>query len=187
LRKPIATQRRAVLFLKPNIYVVADRLYPNDSQPHQFQARWQLLTTHTQIEPSTQTLITEDKGEPNIAVVPLLVDNLQANAVSGQEEPEILGWDFHTGAGAELAPATTLLHTVTGTGPRLFLTLLIPLRPGEGDPIKKVEAGKDGSSATALFKDGRRLFISCWGPLGISAHETFADGRAGRSAKGGTL
>jgi hypothetical protein len=187
LRKLIATQRRAVLFLKPNIYVIADRLYPNDSKPHQFQARWQLLTTHTRMEPLTHTLITEDKGEPNIAIVPLLHDTLRATAVSGQEEPEILGWDFHVGAAAELAPATTLLHTITGVGPRMFLTLIIPLRPGETDPISSVEEGKDMSSATAMFTDGRRLHISCSGPLAISADETFPDGTTGRSAVGGNL
>ena len=38
LRKLIASQRRDVLFLKPNIFVVADRMHPNDSATHQFQA-----------------------------------------------------------------------------------------------------------------------------------------------------
>jgi hypothetical protein len=181
----IASQQRDVLFLKPNAYVVADRLHPNDSRPHRYQARWQILTTQSRIEPSTQILVTEDRGMANIAVVPLLVDSLRINSVSGQEVPEILGWNFHTGAGPELVPATTLLHTLTGSGPQLILTLLVPLRPGEANPIARVEPGRDGVSATAIFTDGRRLLISCPGSLGISARETLPNGKAGRSVTGG--
>jgi len=186
LRKLIASQRRDVLFLKPNIFVVADRMHPNDSAPHQFQARWQLLTTSSRIEPSTKALVTEDDGRPNIAVVPMLVDHLTVSSASAQEAPEILGWDFHTGGGSALVPATTLLHTVTGSGPRLILTLIVPLRSGEGNPIAKVEPGRDGVSATAIFADGRRLLISCPDSLGISAQETLPSGRTVRFGPSGT-
>jgi hypothetical protein len=187
LHKLIASQRRDVLFLKPNIYVVADRLRPNDSLPHQFQARWQILTTHSRIDPLTQTLITEDRGIPNIAIVPLLVDNLRTDSVSAQESPEILGWDFRILPDPQLIPATTLLHTLTGSGPHLILTLLLPLRPGEANPITKVEPGRDGVSATVIFTDGRRLVITCPGSIGISAQEFMPSGKLSRSATGGKL
>jgi hypothetical protein len=179
--KPIASQTRDVLFLKPNIYVVADRLRPNDSLSHRYQARWQVKTTSSRIEPATQSMITEDRGLANIAIVPLLVDSLRVDSVSGQEKPEILGWDFRKDEVPPLVPETTLLHTVTGSGPRLILTLLLPLRPGEANPVTRVEPGKDGISATASFLDGRRLRITCEGPAGISARETFPDGRVGLS------
>ena len=181
-RKLIASQRRDVLFLKPNIFVVADRVCPSDSQQHRFQARWQLLTTHSRIEAATESLVTVDAGAPNIAIVPLLLDHLSVRSASGQEEPEILGWNFRTFAGPALSPATTLLHTLTGSGPHLILTLILPLRPGEGNPIVKVEPGSDGVSATAIFADGRRLFISCPGSLGIVSRETLPGGKTGRSA-----
>jgi hypothetical protein len=184
-RKLIASQRRDVLFLKPDIFVVADRIIPNDSEQHRYQARWQLLTTQSRIEPATQTLVTADEGTPNIAIVPLLVDHLTVGSASGQEKPEILGWDFRTFAGPELSPATTLLHTVIGSGPRLILTLIVPLRPRKGNPITKVEPGSDGVSATAVFADGRLLLISCPGSLGIVAQETLPDGKMGRSATSG--
>jgi Heparinase II/III N-terminus/Heparinase II/III-like protein len=185
LRRLIASQRRDVLFLKPNIFVVADRIHPNDSLQHRFQARWQLLTTHSRIEAATQTLVTVDEGTPNIAIVPLLMDHLTVSSASGQEKPEILGWNFRSFAGPELSAATTLLHTLTGSGSRLILTLIVPLRPGEGNPITKVEPGSDGVSATAIFADGRRLLISCPGSLGIVARETLPNGKMGRSATSG--
>jgi hypothetical protein len=185
LRKLIASQRRDVLFLKPNIFVIADRIHPNDSVTHQFQARWQLLTTSTRIEPSTKALVTEDDGRPNIAVVPMLVDHLTVSSASAQEAPEILGWDIHTGGGSARDPATTLLHTLTGSGPRVILTLIVPLRSGEVNPVAKVEPGSDGVSATAIFADGRRLLISCPGSLGIFAREILPNGKTGRSAMSG--
>jgi hypothetical protein len=179
--KPIASQRRDVLFLKPNIYVVADRLRPSDSVSHQYQARWQVLTTSSRIEPSTQSVVTDDRDLANIAIVPLLTESLRVDSVSGQEKPEILGWDFRKDQVPALVSATTVLHTLTGPGPHLILTLLLPLRPGESNPITRVDAGKDGVSATATFVDGRRLFISCQGTVGISAKELLPNGKAGLS------
>lgn len=181
----IASQRRDVLFLKPNIYVVADRMNPNDSLPHRFQARWQIQTTHSRIDPSTQSLITVDPGVPNISVVPLLVHNLHVESASGQQEPEILGWDVRKDAVPALVPATTLLQTVTGSGPHVLLTMFVPLRAGEANPIERVQPGVDGVSATVIFADGRRLRISCPGPIGISAQETLPNGEVGRSVKTG--
>jgi hypothetical protein len=181
----ITAQRREVLFLKPDMYVIADRFQPSDSLPHRFQARWQLLTTHSGIDPSTKTLTTDDSGIANIAVVPLLVDHLDVGSASGQQSPEILGWNFRRDASPELVPATTLLHTLTGSGPRMLLTLLVPLRPGGTSPIVAVEPGKDGVSATAIFKDGRRLLISCAGSQGISVRETSGERKSIRSVAAG--
>jgi hypothetical protein len=182
----IATQRRDVLFLKPDIYVVADRVNPNDSLPHQFQARWQILTTHSRKDPSTQSLITEDPGLPNISVVPMLVDHLRVESVSGQEQPEILGWNVRKDTVPPLVPATTLLQTLAGSGPHVILTMFVPLRAGEVNPVKRVEPGADGVSATAIFADGRRILIACPGSLGIWVQETLPNGKVGRSVKSGT-
>jgi hypothetical protein len=183
--KKIAAQQRDVLFLKPDIYVVADRITPNDSLPHRFQARWQILTTHSRKDPSTLSLITEDSGVPNISVVPLLVDNLQVESDSGQEQPEILGWNVRKDTVPALVPATTLLQTLTGSGPHVILTMFVPLRTGEVNPVKRVEPGADGVSATAVFADGRKLLITCPGSIGISVRETLPNGKVGRSVKAG--
>jgi len=179
----IASQHRDVLFLKPNIYLVADRVSPNDSLQHRFQARWQILTTHSRIDPSTQSFITEDPGVPNIVVVPLLTTNLRVESASGQEQPELLGWNVRKDVAPPHVPATTLLQTLTASGPRLILTMFIPLRAGESNPIQSVKPGADGVSATAILADGRRLLVSCPGPIGISVHETLPNGKPGRSAK----
>jgi hypothetical protein len=180
-----ASQQRDVLFLKPDLFVVADRMRPNDTLPHKYQARWQLLTTNTRIIPSTGVLETTDAGQPNIAIVPLLRDGLGVAAVSGQEFPEILGWNVRKDMDPQNVPATTLLHTRSGAGPQLLLTLFIPLRAGQANPVANVMPGADGHSATVKFTDGRSFLISAPGDRGITAEETLYGGNAGRRANGG--
>jgi hypothetical protein len=181
-----ASQHRDVLFLKPDMYVVADRMRPNDAQPHKYQARWQLLTTESRIDQGSAALVTTDAGQANIAVVPLLTKDLEVASASGQEFPELLGWNVRKALTPQVVPATTLLHTKTGAGPQVLLTLIIPLRPGEANPVAGVTAGQGGRSATVTFTDGRKLLISCPGERGITVDETLPGGKAGRSAHGGT-
>jgi hypothetical protein len=181
-----AAQYRDVLFLKPDLYIVADRLRPNDAASHTYEARWQLLSTHTALDPDTHALETTDAGEANLAIVPLLTNGLQVRAVSGQENPEILGWNIRRYEDPERAPTTTLLHTQTGTGPKLLLTLFIPLKPGSSNPVAKIDPASDGTSAAVTFKDGRKFQISAPGEHGITVTETLPNGNTGRSAKSGT-
>jgi hypothetical protein len=177
-----ATQQRDVLFLKPDLYIVADRMRPNDSTSHTYQARWQLLTTHTQLDPATHALETTDAGLANVAIVPLLSKSLEVKAVSAQEDPEILGWNIRVYDNPRRVPATTLLHTLGGSGPQLLLTLIVPLRPGQVSPIADVKPGDDGHSATVTYVDGRKFVISAPGERGVAVKETLPDGSAGRSA-----
>ncbi len=180
-----ASQQRDVLFVKPDMFVVADRVRPDDVQSHAYQDRWQLQTTHWQINRVTHALETDDEGLPNLVVVPLLTNGLDVKAVSGQESPEILGWDVRKDMDPQNVVATTLLHTLTSAGPRILLTLILPLKPGEFNPVAGVTPGPDGRSATVTFMDGRKFLISAPGDRGITVKETLPDGRPGRTVVGG--
>jgi len=81
-------------------------------------------------------------------------------------------------------PATTLLHTVKGAGEKLLLTLFVPLKAGEANPVVKVEPGADGRSATVTLTDGRTLKIAAEGERGVTVKETLPDGRAGTDVGG---
>ncbi|MCE0499196.1 MAG: heparinase II/III family protein [Methylacidiphilales bacterium] len=181
-----ATHHRDVLFLKPDLYVVADRLVPNDTSVHQYQARWQLLTTQSRIDPSTDTLVTTDPGRPNLAIVPLLGDGLTVTSASAQELPDILGWNVRKDMAPEYVPATTLLHTRQGTGVQNFLTLFLPLKAGAPNPVTSVKSTGPGAALVTLA-DGRQLAITAdLNPSGsLEATETLADGSPGRHVKAG--
>lgn len=154
-----ATHERRVLFLKPDLFVVADLLRPTDSRPHRYEARWHLLTVRTRRSPTTAAVVTQDPGQPNLAVVPLRREGLQVRVVSGQTEPEVLG--FNALGGSNNAPATTVTHTVEGSGSKLLLTLLVPLRPGERDPVRRAESRPDG--ARVSLRDGRTFLVEVGG------------------------
>lgn len=179
-----ATHTRRVLFVKPDLFVVADTLVPNDAAEHSYQARWNLLTTKTQEDPVTHAVTTLDENLPNMVLLPLQPDHLEVRSVSAQEEPELLGWCIRHDANLPHMPATTVLHTKKGSGVQNFLTLLVPMRAGTASPIKSVQSqGPD--SATVTFNDGRSFRIAA-GPApadGIEVTETLPTGGAGRHIK----
>jgi hypothetical protein len=164
----IARQRRDVLFIKPNMYVIADRMVPLDAASHSYQARWQILSVKTSMDAHNQAFATLDANQPNLVIVPLLTQGLASNAVSAQQEPEILGWNVRKDMNPQNVPATTLLHTLQGTGPQIFLTLLLPLRAGETDPVIRVEEQSDRRSALVFFSDHTHYLISAEGGAGIT-------------------
>ena len=177
-RRRIATQRRSVLFLKPDIYVVADVMTPIDADEHTYQARWQLITPKTVLDAATQCLETADEGVPNLVVAPLLTQGLQAYAASTQETPEILGWNCRKDMTPQNLPSTTLMHTRRGVGIQRFLTLLMPLRAGEGNPLKILKT--TDRSAEVRFEDGRHYLISAMDDSAIVVRGILPDGQEGQ-------
>jgi hypothetical protein len=180
----IATQTRCVLFLKPDIFVVADTLAPHDEASHTYQARWHLLTTKTQIDKTTRVLVTTDPGLPNLAIVPLLTDGLEVRSASGVTKPQLLGWDVRKDLVPEYVPATTLLHTRQGAGIQNFLTLFLPLKPNTPNPVVGVEPTGPGS-VVVILADGRKLTIAAdlGATGGIAITETLPNGAPGRHVK----
>jgi hypothetical protein len=180
----LATHTRRVLFVKPNLFIVADTLTPNDAAQHTYQARWNLLTTKTQEDPQTQAITTIDKAQPNLAIVPLRPTGLEISSASAQTQPELLGWYIQAGRSPEYTPATTVLHTWHGSGVENFLTLLVPIQAGSSSPIQSVKP-TDPDSATVTFNDGRILSIVADPDPngGIEVTETLANGTVGRHVK----
>jgi hypothetical protein len=180
----LATHTRRVLFVKPDLFIVADTLVPNDANEHTYQARWNLLTTNVQQDSATQAVTTIDKNQPNLAIVPLLTTGLDVRSASAQSQPELLGWYIQAGRSPEYYPATTVLHTLHGSGVQNFLTLLVPIQAGKSFPIQSVKPAA-GDSATVTFNDGRILsIVTDPDPKGgIEVTETLANGGIGRHVK----
>ncbi len=139
-------------FLAPDIFVVQDRFVPSDDQGHTYEIRWQLDSLA--VRQKGLWMETQDAGLPNLAVVPLDLQGLEVSAVSAQDKPEIMGWKVKE----KSYPATTLRHIRKGSGERGFMTLLLPLKPGEGADGIRGKKEADGSYSIVL-NDGRRLRV----------------------------
>ena len=155
----IATQTRQVLFLKPDIVLVADTLEPNDDASHTYQARWHVNCTQLKETVAEHpTLATTLKNKRNLVLVPLLTDGLESRWVSKQEKPEVLGWYVIKDAGPYL-PAATICHAIKGSGVQRLLTMFVILEPGKESPVKSVRQLSD-KSAEVTFADGRVLTVA---------------------------
>ncbi|MEI7728209.1 MAG: heparinase II/III family protein [Verrucomicrobiota bacterium] len=183
-----ASHTRRVLFVKPDIYLVADTLAPTNTASHTYEARWHLLPTNTVTTANTKAVTTTDSGVPNLAVVPCLLSNLTVAAVVGRSNTTynlLLGWTL-IGSQPEHLPATTITHTLTATGTNHFLTLLMPLATGATNSVTNVVALGATSSRLEL-SDGRKLLVSADpNPArGIRLVELLMDGTTNRIAGGG--
>jgi hypothetical protein len=177
-----ATHRRSVLFVKPDLFIVADTLTPHDAAPHIYQARWHLLTTKTTEDPATMAVSSQDDGKANLAVVPLFTAGLDVRHASAQTEPELLGWWIGHETDPQYVPATTVLHTIRGAGVQHFLTLLNPLHPGQSCPVKEVKDEGAGTASVTL-NDGRRYRITAGDDGSIRFEETLAGCKIGRQIR----
>lgn len=156
-----ASQTRRVLFVKPDLYLVADTLAPSAAGvSHTYEARWNLLPTNTVADAVTKVVTTADAGAANLAIVPCLGEGLAVSNTVAQESSvlsQVLGWKVQSGITTHV-PCTTVTHTRSGAGTNLFLTLFMPLEPGATDPVAHVNA-TGPTSAEVLLRDGRTLAV----------------------------
>jgi len=151
----IATHHRRVLFVKPDVFIVADTLTPLDGESHEYELRWQLDSTQVAPMADGLAMATRDEDQPNLLVAPLTSDGLTVTAATAQEEPQLLGWKLYT---KEREPATTLRHVRAGDGVVQFVTLLLPLREGEAPPEVAVEWA--GDTVALDLGDGRTVQVT---------------------------
>jgi len=179
----LATHHRRILFIKPDIFFVVDTLVP--SGEHTYQARWHLKEPNARLQEGTNTVATMDDGLPNLAIVPLLTEDLSVDLVSAQEEPELMGWWIRKKVDVKALPAATVCHTRTGRGIQQMATLLMPLPAGTPNPI--VEVTQSGGDTEVRLSDRRRLICELDpNPDGhLKFTEPLPDGTPGRSIHSG--
>ena len=77
-----ATHARRILFVKPDLYLVARHAGPHEHRLRAFyEARWRLIPTNTVMDAGTKAVTTADCGVPNLAIVPCLLSNLTVTSV----------------------------------------------------------------------------------------------------------
>jgi hypothetical protein len=150
-----ATHYRRVWFQKPDVFVVADDVVSSEVMSLNCDVRWHLDTTHTLVGHNGLSVETADAGRPNLQIAALFADGLTTKATSAQDKPEILGWKITTVS----QPATTLQHLKSGSGTVRFLTLLLPLKPGQAGLLAEAVA-LNADAVRITLTDGRKLKIT---------------------------
>lgn len=175
LGNDIARHEREIVFIRPRIFVVLDRLIPTDKgigKKHRYQARWHVDTLELQPAlPGHPAVITSAKtsagvrdrartkpaDRPRLIVAPLFTKDITCSSVSGKLDGE---WNTLGGFYAQnpYRKTTTITHERAGKGEQRFLTLFIPLGAQEANPLAGIrQNGVSGAEVT--FKDGSVLEI----------------------------
>ncbi|MBE6390650.1 MAG: hypothetical protein E7042_00385 [Lentisphaerae bacterium] len=172
----IVRQERQVLFLRPNIFLVLDRMIPTKrgaKKPHVYQARWHVDTLKMSpvldgnpaliSSPESSIELPKMRGNPSgkrakLIVAPLFTEGLSVKQLTGQDKGkcnELAGlFAFHP-----YRATTTVMHERAGAGEVRFLTMFVTLGNKEISPLKSIrQTGID--SAEVLFNDGRKLEVS---------------------------
>ncbi|NQT12850.1 MAG: hypothetical protein HQ582_08875, partial [Planctomycetes bacterium] len=173
-----ATHTRAVLFLKPDYFVIIDRVEA-DQRSHGYRMKYQF---HDQLAADAAGALvkgTKD-GRPLIVVAPSRSD-LVLSIIKGQTEPYYEGWHLHSAE--EGSPAPALLYEWDDSGSTAVETVICPVHPGDSGNLAVERRVDDGIVTLIVTRDDRSDVISC-GP----GHDlTFRRSCAGEFLAGGIV
>lgn len=141
------THSRSVLFLKNDplvspCFLVIDRLVPQDEQSHNYEILWHLYSESAAVQ-GLNSFTLNPEG-PNLTLITNRMENLAANIIEGQTDPEWQGWKTpRTFTQGEYTPAPAVVYNLKAVGPIRVVTLLFPTKTGEDCPVMEIEASGD--------------------------------------------
>jgi hypothetical protein len=144
---------RAVLFIKPDFWVMLDRLTSVDGQERTYEP---LFHFDCPVKSDGLRVLTQNAAEPNLTVLARTDAGLSVKVVEGQEEP-VQGW-LTKGIGA-VRPAPVAIYSIRGKT-TYVLYAMAPAPAGAQDPLLAVEAlDGDPAAARIVFRDGRKYEV----------------------------
>lgn len=126
------THTRAIWFVKPAFWVVADFLRPEGNTEHEYQALWHFGRGETRVEEGHAVVFSGETA--GIRVAPALPQDAQVEIIEGREDPP-QGWISYWYG--EKHPAPTAVYSFSGAAVDLP-TVLYPF-PREEDPAPEIE------------------------------------------------
>lgn len=144
---------RAVLFIKPDFWVMLDKLTAVDGNEHTYEA---LFHFDCPVKPDGLRVVTRNPREANLTLLARPDPGLSVKIVEGQEEP-VQGW-LTKGISA-VRPAPVAIYRAQGKTAHI-LYVMAPAPAGAGDPVRAIEPlGADPAAARILFNDGRSFDV----------------------------
>ena len=121
---------REVLFTKPRLWLVVDRLHARDKKQHTYENLFHLNADQAEADPEAGIVVTSNPTGANVALIPIDMGNWQLEIVKGQEEPTVQGW-LMTNKHNVLRPVPTAIYRCKEAKDARIATLIAPLRQGE--------------------------------------------------------
>lgn len=151
------THYRAVLFLKPECWLVWDLFTPTDEGEHRYDSVFHLNNKEASLDEQSLTVSGADAEQANLAIVPLRREGLQVQIIKGQTEPEVQGWVANSTRDEDVSPVPTPIYQRQAKGQWLEPWLLYPLRAEESSPVASIGFDPASQSSSISLKDGRKI------------------------------
>lgn len=139
------TQYRALAFIGKKYWLLIDVFTPTDMVEHEYQTWFHLNQTTAQTMQQPFGASTGNADAPNLSVLPLRADAPRMEIITGQTEPELIGWVSNK-------PCATPTFTRRQAGQCVEPYLLLPTPAGEALPVKAVEM--ENNTLRIDFEDG---------------------------------
>lgn len=133
-----AAHKREILFVKPDIFVVADTMKSMDDKAHDYTMLLHMDTLN--VKTSSESVHGILDGKYDLYAL-LLSENTEVIAESGKESP-VSGW-YVGRNNRKLHPATTVKIRVEQKRDFRFLTLFFPVEKGKGFPTAEKLSDRD--------------------------------------------
>ncbi len=127
-RDQSVTHERTIIFVKPDYFVVFDRLLGQGE--HTVSNLFHLAAADAALDQSTLAVRSTDADAANLALIPVDRDGLTVRIVKGQEDP-VQGW----APMYEHRAVPTPIYEKRGPCPQTFVTLLVPYGPGAAPTV----------------------------------------------------
>ena len=149
---------RSIFFVKPEYWIVIDRLTSPDAKAHKYDSAFHLDMSGAKVDDVTKSVTTTDEKGANLTIFPMSDDGLNVRVVSGQKEPIVQGW--MPDKGYTCRPIPTPVFEKQQAGDTVMAYVLYPTPQGKTCPVSKVTpvavTGCDGAVAMAIEFGGNR-------------------------------
>ena len=138
------THTRQIFFVKPDYWIVLDRLNAADEKIHTCDSFFHIAAADAVVDPETKAVTTSEKGEANLAIVPIDDPALKATIVKGTTEEPVQGWSSERGP---WRPVPTAIFSREWTGAAQLLYVVHPVPAGEAvtpPAVKSLAGAQDG-------------------------------------------
>ncbi len=153
------THTRAVLFVKPDVWIVTDFLQAMDGASHRYETLFHLDSIKVDVVGNGKSVETCNRDAGNLGIYGIVPEGTELDVVSGQEDPVVQGW-IPRGKPYECHPLPTAVYATEGSGTTAMSYVLVPIARGEMSPISYAERldGEAGVSVGRIsLKDGRTV------------------------------